>query len=653
MIRTLRLCLLKNALSPGGRLQPFSSTIARYQDATRSLKDQDQVAHIGDSLELLQTDNIEHSVETADSKHTSNHYGEPMTFSDDADLNQSSSLLESSVPWYLRQEVTSTLLEKEEVKIPNVPAHSPSHVSEFLNLMAKDWGISELLVFDIASLDDEHEYKINHPELKSIIIGTGKSEKHIYKAASELRTHIKHTYNVVPSIQGMVSSAKTPAARRRLLRKARRGPSATDNDYGFSANSWILCIHDGVEVHMLTEQRRVELNLELIWCAPEDAHLYEIEGSVDYDSDNVLYGFNTRRGIRGLHTSTRQISTDSQSTDLSAYITNLELLPLSVEDDEILKLKNDFLQAFEAEPHKSFDIKTAFFKTIHLARPNIVSFQEVEESLLLKYANVDSLALNFSKVKADDVTEYAKLLVDSPEITIDSKESSDLVLGKLSRFISNLYEFSNDSFSLDKNFWPILWKLTYTDSIKIISPNLVSAVIDGLVPFAPLNGEPASTLAYKNSRNILSLASYHDKKYGSDLLADKKELVIFTFGNCGKWEQFWKEWNVTSFQMTCSPEQKLNWIVRLVVFLALTGNKSQAFKFLSEHWRTSSSVCGSFLDVYQENKRSFSSELQKTAFVSAVRIMIDLFEKDGDSFFEEIKEMLSAIEGISSATTTT
>lgn len=645
MIRGLRLGILRNTISPRGRYQSLSSTIARYQDAKNS-KDDDQLTQIGRSLG--QPKENEHSPVVADSNTTSESYIEPLSSSDNANLEQSSTPLDSSIPWYLRQEVTSTLLEKKEVKIPSVPSNSPPHVSEFLDLLAKDLGIDELLVFDIASLSEEHEFKLNHPELKCIIIGTGKSEKHIYKAASELRTHIKHTYGVVPSVQGMVSSAKTPAARRRLLRKARRGPSATDNDYGFSANSWILCIHDGVEVHMLTEQRRVELNLELIWCAPEDAHLYEIEGSVDYDSDNVLYGFNHRRGTRGFHTSTRQYSTATQ-TDLNEILVQLKLIPLTAEDTEVLSLKNEFMQTFETEANKDFDTKTEFLRIIHLARPNLLTFQEVEESLLLKYAQ-SSLAVDLSKEKARDVTEYAKLLVDSPEITIDSKEASDMVLDKLSRFISSIYEFSSDTFTMDKSFWALLWRLTYTDGSKSITPNLVSAVIEGQVPFAPLNGEQASKLAYKNSRNVLFLASYHDKKYGTNLSADQKEFIVYTYGNCGKWEQFWSEWNTTSFLLTCSPAQKLDWIVRLVVFLALTGNKSQAFKFLSEYWRTSSSVCGSFLDVYQENLRKFNSEQQKVAFVTAITSMIDLFEKEGESYFEEIKEILHVIESDNSTT---
>ncbi|KAM9889020.1 hypothetical protein OXX79_012445, partial [Metschnikowia pulcherrima] len=108
-----------------------------------------------------------------------------------------------TVPWYLREDIKSSLLDEKEVKIPEVPPHAPDHVSEFLELLAKDYGMENLLLFDMTTLEESHEFKANNRNVDFIIISTGKSERHILKAATEFRTHIKHKFDVLPSTEGM------------------------------------------------------------------------------------------------------------------------------------------------------------------------------------------------------------------------------------------------------------------------------------------------------------------------------------------------------------------------------------------------------------------------------------------------------------------
>lgn len=552
---------------------------------------------------------------------------------------------DTSTPWYLRQDVASNLLERKEIEIPKVAANSPPHASDFLNLLAKDLGVDELRIFDIASLDDAHEFKTNHLDTHSIIIGTGKSERHIYKAATELRAYIKHKYGVVPSVQGLVSSGKTPAQRRRLLKKARKGPSATDNDYGFTANSWILCIHEGVEVHILSAQRRAELNLEQIWCPPEDLHLYQESEPLNYESDNVLHSFGRRRGLRRFHTSTRAYSTTSSSGNLTKVLEKLENLPMTAEDGEILQLQHQFNELFNGETPEEFNIKSKFYKTIHLARPDLVSFKDVEECLLQKYTSAATWSHEMASEKINDITEYTRLLVDSPELTVDSKEASDHSLDKLSGFISALYQFSTEKFSMSANpmFLPLLWKLANAETQEPITSKLVSDVILGKTPLVPSNGESSSQLAPNNARDILCLTSYYDKTFNTNLLTEHRELFLFTFGNCGKWDRFWKEWESYMFLSSHTASERIDQWVRLAVYLALTGNRSQAFKFLCEFWKNSSSVSGSFLDALSKHNLKFNSDAQRDAFVMAVRQMIQILEGENEQLFEEIKLTLDQL----------
>lgn len=551
---------------------------------------------------------------------------------------------QTSTPWYLRQDITSELLERKEIEIPEVPADSPPHVSELLSLLAKDLGIDELKLFDIRALDDNHDFKLSHHDLNYTIIGTGKSEKHIYKAATELKTFIKHTYNVVPSMQGMVSSAKTPAMRRRLLKKARKGPSATDNDYGFTANSWVLCVHDGVEIHLLSDQRRAELNLELIWCPPEDLPLYENKDTSFYESDNILHQFG-RRGVRGLHTSSRQYFTPSQGKTtefLTELLASLENLPMDASDEAIVHLHRQFLEAFEGTSPENYNVHTQFLKTIHLARPNLIAFEDVEESILLKYASALFWTKDASSEKIKDVTEYARLLVDSPEISRESKSDSDSSLDKLSGFISTLYKFSCDRFSMstDPMFLPLLWKLTVSETNQLITSRDVTDIILGKMELFPSNGEPTSQLASNNARNVLCLAKYHDKNFDSHVSSDIEEEILFTYGNCGKWDLFWKQWNKTIFEHSFSAADRLDQWVRLAVFISMTGNKAQALKFLTEMWNNSSSVSGSFLDAFEMNGHSFNSKTQNEAVINAIHTMIERIENENEQLFDQVKVTL-------------
>lgn len=552
---------------------------------------------------------------------------------------------DSSIPWYLRQDVTSNLLEYEVTEIPNIPANSPPHLSGILDVLAKHLGIKELKIFDINALDETHQFKSNHPDLDFVVIGTGASERHIYKAANELRYHIKHTYGVIPVVQGKVSSAKSSTARRRLVKRARKGPTATDNDYGFTANSWVLCKHDGVEVHMLTNQRRAELNLELIWCLAEDLHLYEPKEAPALDSDDILVGLGGRRATRSYHTNTRHSTTVSKSLESNTEILNkilveLQNLPVDVGDHVIESLKRKFEERFKGTSPKHYDMKNTFLTTVHLARLGIVSFADVEESLLLKYASSIAYSTDLSLEKAKDVTQYARLLIDSPELIKDSKAALDLALDKLSRFISALFEYSNDKFlmSADPMFLPLLWRLTYTESGRPITSRLVSDVIQGRKQLVPGNGEPSSMSASNNARDVLCLVLFHDQKNKSDMMLDQNELIFFTYGNSGKWDYFWNEWSNFNFLSSPSTSEMIDRWVRLVVYLALTGNKAQAFKFLSELWTNSSCVTGSFLDAYEKNGNKFNYDTQREAFVSAVEIMASLLE---DLAFDKVRATLA------------
>ncbi|GEQ70264.1 hypothetical protein JCM33374_g3940 [Metschnikowia sp. JCM 33374] len=537
-----------------------------------------------------------------------------------------------TVPWYLRDDIKSSLIEEKEVKLPEIPPHAPEHVSEFLNLLATDYGMEDLLLFDMTTLDESHEYKANNQNVDFIIISTGKSERHILKASTEFRTHIKHKYQVLPSTEGIVSTAKTPAMRRKLIRRARKGPSSTDNEYGRAANSWVLFHHDNVDVHIMTSERRQELSLESIWCRPEDAHLYEQKPMAPIDSDHIFSGF------RSFHTMANRRNYSSLERSRS-HLETLLSQPADVPKAVLCNLKADFDAQFSGKSLEDFGVKYTFYKALHLINPEFVTFDEVECALLEKYTSSDAAGGDLTAEKIDDVTEYAKLLVNSTAVLTGSMESADTALDKLSRFISVLYKFSPEKFSMSQNpeFIPLLWRITFWEKSTPVSPRDVDQFIEtGETAVKSNNGEPRITLASNNARDVLTLIDYNNKDVdtGNSLTPSFKELVLYTYGNAGRWSEFWQEWNSMFFPRAPLPQVALEQWVRLVTFLSLISDQTQSLYFLDYYWKNGSSVSGTFMQCFEANGQKFNSEKDKIAFIKSMGLLIDSLDPKKDVFID-------------------
>lgn len=556
------------------------------------------------------------------------------------------------IPWYLREDITSSLVEQKEITLPDVPSYAPELVSELLNLSAHDYGMDNIMLFDMTKLDSTHEFRANNSNVDFIIIGTGKSEKHIYKAGNQLRIHLKHTYGELPLIEGLVSSAKTPAMRRRLLRRARKGPAATDNEYGRAANSWVLCNLHNVDVHFMTEERRDDLNMESVWCAPEDKEKFEKTERTIIDDDNIF------SGIRRYHTSARlyspirnsqlpRVSSRSMAStteDLQTHLHNLRNLPVDAPLSLTKQHKAAFDQSFHNPSSDDHETRYQFLKLLHVTNPEVVLFSEVEEALLAKYASPMSLTTDMAKQKIDDVTEYAKLLLDSAEFSPDV-EGVDSRIDKLSNFISVLYTFSEDKFSMSSNahFIPLLWRLTYQQNKEPVTPHMVDlAVHNQEFPDLLPDAHPSITLGNNNARDVLYLLEYHNQTVepGYEPTAALRELILFTYGNAGKWTQFWAEWEKIHFLRESNPSVAVEKWVRLAIFLTLSNNKEQVLHFLTHLWNGESSVSFSFLKNFADNGEQFNSKSERLAFKKAVLKMVQMFSSGDKVLFDGVTKAL-------------
>lgn len=517
------------------------------------------------------------------------------------------------LPWYLRDQVKSQFTTPE-LESAHIPEDVPTELKEIYEVFIKEYGLEDLKIFDMAYKHDLDEIK---DDVDYVLISTGKSEKHVFNAARELRQYLKLKYNVVPHIEGMVSSAKTPAMRRRLLRRANKKPSATDNEYGKSANSWVVCTHDHAELHILTKSRREELNLESLFCHPDDAHLYESKMETQVDSDHIF------SGIRRFHTLARM----PQAASLLSRLQSLQAVEYPHD------LKDEFDAAIDETSLNEHSLRVQFYRLLHLSWPEIVPFSEVENAILAKYTS----GLGDSNSKIDDVVDYMKLLLDTPGRGREKSQADD-DLDKLSCFMNTLYLFLTDNFSmsLNREFAPLLWRLTHRADSEIL-PAMIDLVIEG----APISSTDCqTTISSSKARDVLFLLRSEKDVI---LTGAMRELILLTYGNAGDWEKFWAEWEDICMHSKLDSGASVQRYVRLAIYLALRNDPAASLAFLTEHWNVSSSVAGGFLPRFIQNGRKFNSEPERLAFMRAMAALIESAGGLDQAVFDDIKDQITEL----------
>lgn len=508
------------------------------------------------------------------------------------------------LPWYLRDDAASPLAETAKVELPAVPESAPKTITSFLELVAKDYGFDNLVLFDMTQLDSDHDYSTHHQPAKYILIASGKSEKHIMKAASQLRTHIKHTYDHLPSIEGMVTGGTSPRARRRMLRRSRKGPMATDNEYGKAANSWVMC-ETGVDdlfIHMLTADRRQELNLESLWCREEDAWRYEEQPIKAENSDHIFSGIRRFHTMGPFYMATKGkplqklLNSDSSvsSVELKGFITDFET---------------------SGDSSSKFD----FYRIIHLLDPNLVPLKSLTDILFS------------SKIpKIEAVVAYMKVLMDSQEIaapeqtTVAMNEEVDTRFDLLLKFVSDLYAYSGEQIELvgHPELVPLLWGLTVVNlKSHIIGSRTIDEAIHNGLEKEHFGSSPSVHIASNRNRDIYDLISSYNEAHSLTPTTSFKEMVLFTYGNAGKWDKFWSTFEVSFNLLNDQEHQNMTKWLRLAVFLDLRNEPIAINTFLNKYWSRSFPSFVTDLET-----RDFESEKEKHLFKTTMQSMLQKVE---------------------------
>lgn len=176
----------------------------------------------------------------------------------------------ADVPWYLREEQTSALSRPIfKAEKPVIPPGSPQGVEPIVDFMVDKLGVDEIKIFDIKDVDLPYQSMSDY-----MVICTGKSPKHLQKAINELKMFMKRELGIYPDVEGLLKQNSLVRFKRRIKRKNPKARISRDYEFGLGVNSWIIANYDNVSIHMLTSERRAELNLEYLWCKPEEKHLY-------------------------------------------------------------------------------------------------------------------------------------------------------------------------------------------------------------------------------------------------------------------------------------------------------------------------------------------------------------------------------------------
>lgn len=268
-----------------------------------------------------------------------------------------------NTPWYLNPEESSISSSPlTQVEIPKFPTDHPETLENLVLYLANDLGLTDLKIFDMRNkaTDDSTEGAYDISDF--MIIGTGKSAKHIQKASSELDYYIKHNLHKLPITEGILKSGKLAKYHRRLQRKGKTAPNYSKYDYGSSPNTWVMTDTktDGIIIHMLTSERRNDLNLEYLWSDPSDKHLYK-KSSRRVISDDIF------SGVRYFHTS-RVAKFDKFNLSSENYINQFSLLmknhKLDSSTTPLSKLEDHLDLMYASGFPLNFDTLYNYFKTV-------------------------------------------------------------------------------------------------------------------------------------------------------------------------------------------------------------------------------------------------------------------------------------------------
>ena len=266
------------------------------------------------------------------------------SFGDDEQINKDTSNLKSTSnePWYLKlgenQRQILKLQEnhiKEIIQYPQnfVPSKSLTEISDFL---VNKLGLSDIIVFDLSKASIEEQDYLNpmYGKIgKIVILSTALSLKHCHNSYIELNQFLKTKYNVFSTVEGKLNNNELKKIEKRLKRKNIKNKQNHTSNVFDTNESWYMidCKIEGIIINIMTKKKRLDLNLEELYCPIDEKYKYRnrIGGqnqSLSIENDDLLHNVspeqNILAGLKRLAHQRRSYSTTANKQTKNDTINN-------------------------------------------------------------------------------------------------------------------------------------------------------------------------------------------------------------------------------------------------------------------------------------------------------------------------------------------
>ena len=130
------------------------------------------------------------------------------------------SLTDSAVPWYLQVQTppypdVNPMLERQ--RLPELPTEPPPLLQPILEHVSVSLGLDDLRLFDLRDIDPPLALGAN----LMVLIGTGRSEKHIHVSADRFCRWLRTEHKLRPYADGLLGRGELKLKMRRKARRAR------------------------------------------------------------------------------------------------------------------------------------------------------------------------------------------------------------------------------------------------------------------------------------------------------------------------------------------------------------------------------------------------------------------------------------------------
>ncbi|OUM54767.1 hypothetical protein BVG19_g4192 [[Candida] boidinii] len=412
----------------------------------------------------------------------------------------------SDLPWYMRPEESPSISSPlRQIEIPDLPQDSPNTLKQIIEFTANELGIINLQIFDLRNIQNKENG--SKDIAKFMIIGTGKSSKHLQKATTELQFFLKHELNKLTKPEGLVKKADLFKFQRRLKKKGKKGPNYANNDYGSSPNTWVMidCKTDDIFVHFLTSDRRNDLRLEEIWGDAKDVNATKyLNNSNNARNDDDIF-----KGIRYYHTMNRTSQNKSKILNqIKFFSTRSNSLNQSKLIEFDSSINSDLLN------RENWNKRFNLLSNLHINDSNNYPF-----SLIIDH--FDALIINGFTINLKEFINFINIILQSPEINRISKNPLE-IFHKRYELISNFINNNNP-------------KITEKDN-KNLTNIEIDSISEKLLPLLILTGTQFDNSNFitisKINKNFETLTKFNEDEisntkllYNSVIISNLKNLI--------------------------------------------------------------------------------------------------------------------------------